>query len=101
VSDLSDLFWIAGVVTALGPRSRDRRGTTFQYVEICEQGGNVRRLAMVHVVDEVATLLEENAIGSFFFWSLPSECRLWCVSRADGPRGMDLNTMQRIIEGAE
>jgi hypothetical protein len=74
---------------------------TFHFLEIRVLGGKMRRPTMVRVVDQIAALLEENVIGTFFFWALPGERRLWCLARADGPRSMDLETMQRIIEAAD
>jgi hypothetical protein len=94
---MPQLFWVAGTVTSLGQRFRDDESTVFHSLEICRLGGNVRRFTIVRAVEEIAALVERDCIGTFFFWSLLGERRLWCVARADGPHSIDLKTMQKIV----
>jgi hypothetical protein len=91
------LFWVAGTVTAMGQCSRENEHTIFHSLDICRLGGSVQRFATVRTVEDIAALVERNCIGTFFFWALPGERRLWCVQRADGPHGIDWKTMQKIV----
>lgn len=95
------LFWIAGTVTNLGQRFRDDDNTIFHSLDICRLGGQVHRLTMLRTVEEVSALVERDCVGTFFFWSLPGESRLWCVARADGPHSIDVDTMRKIIQEAD
>jgi hypothetical protein len=94
------LFWVAGTVTRMGQRFRDSENTTFHSLEICRLGGKVQRFPIVRAIEHIAALVERDCIGTFFFWSQPGERRLWCVARADGPHGIDLTTMHKIIPEA-
>ena len=94
------LFWVAGTVTSLGQRFRDDENT-FHSLEICRLGGDVHRFSIVRAVEDVAALVERDCIGTFFFCSSPGARRLWCVARADGPHGIDLATMQKVIPEAD
>jgi hypothetical protein len=94
------LFWVAGTVTGLGQRRRDNENTIFHSLEICRLGGHVHRFTIVRAVEDIAALIEPDCIGTFFFWLSPGERRLWCVARADGPHGIDAETMRKIIPEA-
>jgi hypothetical protein len=95
------LFWVAGTITSLGQRLRDTESTIFHSLEICRLGGNVQRFTIVRALEDIAALVERDCIGTFFFCSLPGERRLWCVARADGPHGIDVETMRKIIPEAD
>jgi len=99
-NDGAPLFWVSGTLASLGQRFSDSRGVTFHHLEIRELGGKVQRLSLVHAVQAIAALVEQNAVGTFFIWALPGERRLWCFARADGPQAVDLDTMQQIIDQA-
>jgi hypothetical protein len=92
-------------LSALLPQSSHacptKHGTTYHYLEIYEKGGKLRRITIVRAVAEIAALVEEHAIGTFLFWSLPGERRLWCVDRADGPKHVDFETMRAFVSRAE
>ena len=91
-------FWVDGTVTAVGERvTKGEETTVFRSLEICRRGGRVQRLTVVHAAREIATLIERHCIGTFFFWQRTEECRLWCVARADGPQGIDVEAMREII----
>jgi hypothetical protein len=96
-----DLLLIAGTIASIGPRVSDERGTTYHHLEIYEKGGGLRRITIVRAVAEIAALVEEHAIGTFVFWSLPGKRRLWCVDRADGPKQVDFETMRAFVSRAE
>ena len=85
----------------MGQRRRDNENTIFHSLEICRLGGHVHRLSIVRAVEDIAALVERDCIGTFFFCSLPGERRLWCVARADGPHGIDVETMRKIIPEAD
>jgi hypothetical protein len=85
----------------LGQRFRDNESTIFHSLEICRLGGHVHRFTIVRAVEEIAALVERDCIGTFFFWSSTGERRLWCVTRADGPHGVDLETMRKIVPEAD
>jgi hypothetical protein len=88
------LFWVAGTITSSGQRFRDSENTIFQ-------SRNVQRFTIVRAVEDIAALVERDCIGTFFFCSLPGERRLWCVARADGPHGIDVETMRKVIPEAD
>jgi hypothetical protein len=91
-------FWIQGTVTNVGERCDDEVTAVFRSLDICWAGGVVQRVTVVRTVQNLASLIEQHCIGTFFFLELPEEgCRLWCVARSDGPHGVDVETMQNII----
>jgi hypothetical protein len=91
-------FWVDGTVTHVGERISGSEDTTvFRSLDICRLGGSVQRLTVVCALRGVAALIEQSCIGTFFFWQETDECRLWCVARADGPNGLDVDTMRKII----
>jgi hypothetical protein len=91
-------FWLDGTITAVGERSSNSEViTVFRSLDICRLGGRVQRLTIVHAIQDIAALIVQHCIGTFFFLELPGECRLWCVARADGPHGVDVEAMRQII----
>jgi len=98
----SPFWWVDGTVTDVGERlSKGEDTTIFRSLEICWRGGRVQRLQVVHAARVIATLIEQHCIGTFCFWQQTDECRLWCVARADGPQGVDVETMRKIIPAFE
>jgi hypothetical protein len=92
------IFPVTGVITAVGPSRLDKGGVLYSYLEICEQGGRVRRLTIVRAVEELAALIEQHAIGMFLFWERQGERRLWCVDRADGPQQVDFEAIRAYVQ---
>jgi|ERR1043166_2433801 hypothetical protein len=91
------VFPIVGTVTAIGPSMLDKGGVLYRYIEICEEGGRVRRLTIVRAIEALASLVERHAIGMFLFWERQGECWLWCVDRADGPKQVDFEAMRAYV----
>jgi len=89
---------IVGVITAIGPSKLDKGGVLYRYIDICEKGGEVRRLTIVRAVEALAALIEEHAIGMFLFWERQGERRLWCVDRADGPQRVDFDAIRAYVQ---
>jgi hypothetical protein len=85
-----------GTVAVVGPVELADSDTTYRYLVIQERGGGLRDFTMVKVVPELSELVEHNAIGMFVFWDLATECRLWCVERADGPKAVDFAAIRAI-----
>jgi hypothetical protein len=92
------VFAVVGAVTAVGPSTLDKGGVLYRYIDICEQGGTVRRLTIVRAIEDLAALIEEHAIGMFLFWDSQGERRLWCVDRADGPKQVDFEAMRAYVQ---
>jgi hypothetical protein len=92
------VFAIIGTITAVGPNMLDKGGVLYRYIEISEQGGTVRRLTIVRVVEELASLVEKHAVGLFLFWEREGERRLWCVDRADGPKQVDFEAIRAYVQ---
>ena len=91
------LFPVIGTITAVGPSMPHAADRVFRYLEICQNGGDIRRLTIVRAVPEIASLIEQHVTGIFLFWQLQGECRLWCIDRADGPQCMDSDAMRSYI----
>ena len=91
------LVAVVGTITAIGPSMLDKGGVIYRHIEICEQGGRVRRLTMVRAVDALASLIERHAVGMFLFWELQGERLLWCVDRADGPQQVDFEALRAYV----
>jgi hypothetical protein len=89
-----------GTVVVVGPVELADHDTTYRYLVICEQGGRLRDLTMVRAIPELSELVECNAIGMFVFWDTPTECRLWCVERADGPKAVDFEALRTLATQA-
>jgi hypothetical protein len=92
------VFPVIGTITAVGPRRLDKGGVLYRYIEICEQGGRLRRLTIVRAIEELALLVEQHAIDMFLFWERQDERRLWCVDRADGPRRVDFEAVRAYVQ---
>jgi hypothetical protein len=92
------IFPVIGVITAVGPNMLDKGGVLYRYIDICEEGGSIRRLTIVRAVEELAALIEEHAIGMFLFWERQGERRLWCVDCADGPKQVDFEAMRAYVQ---
>ncbi|HEV2955532.1 MAG TPA: hypothetical protein VGX95_05400 [Xanthobacteraceae bacterium] len=92
------LFPVVGTISAVGPSVPDKGGILYRYIEIREKGGRVRRLTIVRAVEELASLIEQHAIGMFLFWERQGERRLWCVDRADGPKQVDFEAMRAYVQ---
>jgi hypothetical protein len=92
------VFPIIGTITAVGPSRLEKGGVLYRYLEISEKGGKVRRLTIVRAVEDLASLIEKNAIGMFLFWERQGERRLWCVDRADGPKQVDFEAMRAYVQ---
>jgi hypothetical protein len=92
------VFPVVGTITAVGHSVLDKGGVLYRYIEICEKGGKVRRLTIVRAVEELASLIEKDAIGMFLFWERQGERRLWCVDRADGPKQVDFEAMRAYVQ---
>jgi hypothetical protein len=76
----------------------DKDGVLCRYIEICEEGGRVRRLTIVRAIEALASLVEQHAIGMFLFWERQGERWLWCVDRADGPKQVDFEAMRAYVQ---
>ncbi|HXW27446.1 MAG TPA: hypothetical protein VEK73_22045 [Xanthobacteraceae bacterium] len=90
---------ITGTVVAIGSRATTDGDTTFQYLAIRERGGSPRHLTIVRASAEVAALIEPHVIGTFLFQEGQGERRLCYVYRADGPRQVDFEALQRCFVG--
>jgi hypothetical protein len=89
---------VIGTITAIGPNDLDKGGVLYRYIDISEQGGGVRRLTIVRAVEELASLVEKDAVGTFLFSERQGERRLWCVDRADGPKQVDFDAMRAYVQ---
>jgi len=89
---------VIGTITAIGPNNLDKGGVLYHYVEICEKGGQTRRLTIVRAVEALASLIEKYAIGIFLFWERQGERWLWCVDRADGPQRVDFEAIRAYVQ---
>jgi hypothetical protein len=92
------VFPVIGTITAVGPSRLDKGGVLYRYIEICEQGGRLRRLTIGRATEELASLIEQHAIGMFLFWERQGERRPWCVDRADGPRRVDFEAARAYVQ---
>jgi hypothetical protein len=92
------IFSVIGTITAIGANNPDNGGVVYHSIEISEQRGRTRRLTAVRAVEELASLVEQHAIGMFVFWERQGERRLWCVDRADGPRQVDFEAMRAYFQ---
>jgi hypothetical protein len=89
---------VIGTITAVGPNNLDKGGVLYRYIEICEQGGRIRRLTIVRAVEALAALIEQHAVGMFLFWERQGERWLWCIDRADGPQQVDFEAMRAYVQ---
>ena len=92
------VFAIVGTITAVGPSMLHDGGVLFRHIDICEKGGEARRLTSVRAVEAIASLIEQHAIGMFLFWERQGERWLWCVDRADGPKQVDFEAMRAYVQ---
>ena len=95
------LFAVIGTITAVGPSMLSKGGVLYRYLDICEQGGRVRRLTIVLAIQTLAELVEKHAVGMFLFWERQGERRLWCVDRADGLQQVDFEAMRAFVQQRE
>src|SRR5262249_15723043 len=92
------LFPSIATISAIWPSMLDKGGVLYRHIEICEQGGRVRRLTIVRAIEALALLIEQHAVGMFLFWERQGECWLWCVDRADGPQQVDFEAMRAYVQ---
>jgi hypothetical protein len=92
------LFAVVETITAIGPSMLDKGGVLYRHIEICEQGGRVRRLTIVRAIEALAALIERHAIGMFLFCERQGERLLWCVDRGDGPQQVDFEAMRAYVQ---
>jgi len=90
---------VHGTVTEVGERLSKGEETTFRSLEISRSDGKVQRLTVVRAVRQVAELIEQNSIGTFFVLQAnPEECWLCAVAREDGTQVLDTRTMRQVIQ---
>jgi len=94
-SDSLDLVSIAGTIASVGRRLREGKDTVYRHLEFDEVGGGRCRITSVRATAEIAALIKKQAVGTFVFWSLPGERRLWCVN-ADGAKRADLRILHAL-----
>src|SRR5262249_752479 len=90
-----DLVSVAGTIASVGRRVRERGDTVYRHLEFDEVGGGRCRITRVRATDEIAALIKKRAVGTFVFWSLPSERRLWC-GHAGGAERADLRILHAL-----
>jgi hypothetical protein len=61
------MFAVVGTVTMVGPATIDDGDTTYQHLVIREKGGRMRHLTIVRAIADIAALIEQHAIGLFYF----------------------------------
>ena len=88
------VFAIVGTITAVGPSMLHDGGVLFRHIDICEKGGEARRLTSVRAVEAIASLIEQHAIGIFLFWERQDELLLWYEHRADGAQVIDFKAIR-------
>ena len=94
-SDAMDLLSVAGTIASVGRRLRDGEDTVYRHLTFNEAGGGRCRVTRVRATAEIAALIKRQAAGTFVFWSLPRERRLWCVN-ADGAKRADLRILHAL-----
>jgi len=94
-SDAMDLVSVDGTIRSIGRRLRDGKDTIYRHLEFDEVGGGRCRIRRVRTTAEIAALIKKEAAGTFIFWTLPRERRLWCVN-ADGANRADLRILDAL-----
>lgn len=92
----SPLVCVVGTVVVVGPVESADNETTYRYLVIQDQGGDFRDFGEVRAIAELAKLVEHYVEGMFVFWETADVCRLWCVERTDGQKGVDFALLRSL-----
>jgi hypothetical protein len=88
------LVTVVGTVVVVGPVELADHDTTYRYVVIRDQSGELRHFSMVGAVPGVSQLVEEHTTGLFVFRDAADGCRLWCVVCEDGRQAVDFAVLR-------